>query len=104
MALTFTAYRQALELAKAYATGRAGSDDPTLSVPADSRGSVRAAALEHLERLENNRLAWVDASCHRSGRDSTGALVESAGLTGSPEPRSQLPTTWEALVAIRSAR
>lgn len=80
---------------KAFAEGRV-EHDPTVEggVTDDERAELRAWAREHLERMENDRLARVYASRCRAGRAADGELVDGGCLVGSDEPMRRCSDSW----------
>lgn len=62
--------------AKAYGEGRSDTD-PTLTLSVLDQREVRHEVIEHLRRLEQNRIARLDAMRHVAGRSSNGELCDS---------------------------
>ena len=81
-----------MQRTKAFAEGRM-SEDPTELLDPKLRDEFRQLALEHLRRLEKNRVARVSAAQYRSGYSSDGELV-GPSKTGSDPVERELLEVW----------
>lgn len=90
-------FRQLRAGVYAYAEGRSETD-PTEHIEEPIRSELRATALDHLRRLEQTRVARVEAARHRAGYANDGELIPS-GPQGSPVTARSVsgwPPRWGA--------
>ena len=113
--MTSGEYAALRDWTRAYAAGRDDTDPtaPGADLGSDrfgrstvldesTRASLRADALQHLERLETTRVARAEAARYGgpTSRDYTGEIVD-ATARGTTIERRTVPRTWDELLATR---